>query len=84
MLKWDEKVYTVCGRRVSEFRRKEGREEGKEDKTYASFPIPVLFKKRTESLGRWWIWIRSKSCTRVPLNESSVRERKVLGVLKAA
>ena len=74
----------MCGRRVSEFRRKEGREKRKEDRTYASFPIPVLFKKRTESLGRWWIWMRSKSCTRVPLNESSVRERKVLGVLNAA
>ena len=63
---------------------KGGRKEGKEDKTYASFPIPVLFKKRVESLGRWWIWIRSKSCTRVPLNESSVNERKALGVLNAA
>ena len=39
---------------------KEGKKEeakGKEDKTYTSFPIPVMFrKKRMESLGRWWIW----------------------------
>ena len=27
--------------------------------------------------------MRSKSCTRVPLNESSVNGRKVLGVLNA-
>ena len=36
---------------------KEGKKEGgkgKENKTYTSFPIPVMFrKKRTESLGRW-------------------------------
>ena len=64
-LEWDEEVYTVYGRRVSECRRQEGkrrggrgreeRGEGKEDKTYASFYIPVLFNKRTESLGRRWI-----------------------------
>ena len=64
-----------------ECRGREGKKEGgkRKDKTYASFPIPVLFKKRTESLSRWWIWMRSNSYTRVPLNESSVNERKVLG-----
>ena len=48
---------------------KEGNKEeakGKEDKTYTSFPIPVLFrKKRTESLGRWWIWRQPYVCNTV-------------------
>jgi len=59
--------------------REGGRKEGMKNKIHTSFPIPVLFKKGTESLGRWWIWMRSKLCTRYPLNESSVRDKKVLG-----
>ena len=74
------------GRVSEECRGRKGKKGGgkRKDKTYASFPIPVLFKKRTESLSRWWIWMRSNSYTRVLLNESSVNERKVLGVLNTA
>ena len=65
-------------RRVEREGGKEGRGE-KERQDVRLISYPCIIQKRTESLSRWWIWMRSKSYTRVPLNESSVNERKVLG-----
>ena len=81
---WDEEVYTGWGRRVSECRRKGGKirkgtgmvEGGKGRQDLRLISYPCIVQKENRELGEVW---RSKSCTRVPLNESPVNERKMLG-----
>lgn len=54
--------------------------KGEKRGTNASLPMPVLFKNKVDSLGRWWMCVISVSCISVPHKESSDKNKKLFGL----
>ena len=82
-LKWGEEVYTGCGRRVSERRvQREGGKEGRGERERQDVRLisyPCIIQQENGEFGQVVDMDDVEIINPVPLNESLVNERKVLG-----